>query len=376
LKSKLKQKWGDLATLEYGKRLTGYKKGDGQFPVYGTNGLIGWHNESLCKHPGVIIGRKGVYRGVHYSDKPFFVIDTAFFLEQKIDFDFKWAYYELLTHDINTMDSGSAIPSTSREDFYQLDVSVPPLEKQIRIAQILGNLDDKITILKKNNSTLEKIIQLIFKSWFVDFDGQTEFVDSELGQIPKGWKVKKFSKIIEILSGGTPKTSIPEYWNGDVKWVSVVDTEQQPYIIETEKTISRLGESKSSAKILPSETIVITARGTVGNCSLLSEPMTINQSCYGLRGKNGIGQIFLFWLLKTNLKSFLANVHGSVFDTITRTTFEIIDTVVPTNHLIVDFEKTSRPFYNNILKNQIKINLLLKVRDTLLPKLMSGEIRV
>ncbi len=89
------QKWGDIATLQYGKALREYHSGSIQYPVYGTNGLIGWHTEALCKHPGVIIGRKGAYRGVHYSDRPFFVIDTAFYLTPKAELDLKWAYYTL-----------------------------------------------------------------------------------------------------------------------------------------------------------------------------------------------------------------------------------------------------------------------------------------
>ena len=119
-----KCKWGDLATLEYGKGIRGYELATGPFPVYGTNGAVGWHSEPLCPYPGVVIGRKGAYRGVHYVPTPFYAIDTAFYLKPKtnIDIDLKWAFFELLTQDINSMDSGSAIPSTSREDFYQLPV--------------------------------------------------------------------------------------------------------------------------------------------------------------------------------------------------------------------------------------------------------------
>jgi len=139
-------RWGDIATLEYGKGLRGYQEATGAYRVFGTNGPIGWHDKPLCPFPSVIIGRKGAYRGIHFSPEPFFVIDTAFYLKPKEDFNVKWAYYELLTHDINSMDSGSAIPSTSRESFYQLPVLVPPNEDQQAIAHILGSLDDKIEL--------------------------------------------------------------------------------------------------------------------------------------------------------------------------------------------------------------------------------------
>ncbi len=203
--------WGDITTLEYGKGLRGYENGTGPYPVYGTNGPIGKHVVPLCNHPGVIIGRKGAYRGVHYSKKPFFVIDTAFYLEPKADIDLRWAYYELLTHDINGLDSGSAIPSTSRDAFYNLPVRLPPSPEQHAIARILGTLDDKIELNRQMNKTLEAIAQALFKSWFVDFDpvrarmegrqpygmdAETaalfpdSFEDSPFGKIPRNWSVK------------------------------------------------------------------------------------------------------------------------------------------------------------------------------------------
>jgi type I restriction enzyme S subunit len=132
-------KWGDLASLEYGKGLRTYRENKGSVPVYGPNGHIGLHDESLCNSEGVIIGRKGAYRGVHYSPVPFYVIDTAFYLKPKVnDLHVRFAYYKLLTYDINSMDSGSAIPSTSRPEFYNLEVNLPPFEEQQVIAETLG----------------------------------------------------------------------------------------------------------------------------------------------------------------------------------------------------------------------------------------------
>jgi len=133
-------KWGELVTLEYGKSLAGYEDGVGTFPVYGTNGRIGSHTAPLCEHPGIIVGRKGAYRGIHFCGKPFFVIDTAFYVEPRQHIELRWAYYEMLRQDINSMDSGSAIPSTSRGDFYNLPVLCPPAEVQEAFVRLLGPL--------------------------------------------------------------------------------------------------------------------------------------------------------------------------------------------------------------------------------------------
>ena len=147
---------GDILTLEYGKPVIDKDCLDGDTPVYGTNGPIGTSNlEPLCKIPSIIIGRKGAYRGVHYSPKPFSVIDTGFYVMPKSnDFDMKWLYYKLQTFDINRMDSGSAIPSTDRYEIYSLPIKLPPLAIQKEIAKILYAFDDKIELNNAINRNL------------------------------------------------------------------------------------------------------------------------------------------------------------------------------------------------------------------------------
>lgn len=148
-------KWENLVTLEYGKSLSGYSTDSaripvGHFPVFGTNGLIGSTSAALCSHPGIIVGRKGAYRGIHYCNTPFFVIDTAFYVSPKVPLELRWAYYELLRHDLDDIDSGSAIPSTSRRDIYNIPVVLPPIELQTAFVRMLEphwsrqNLDESI----------------------------------------------------------------------------------------------------------------------------------------------------------------------------------------------------------------------------------------
>ena len=149
-------KWGDLISLEYGKPVQDKDRADGKYPVFGTNGQIGTTNlPPLCNHPSMILGRKGAYRGVHYSDGPCSVIDTAFYTELRSDkVDMKWVYYKFLTYDINQMDTGSAIPSTDRYEIYSINIEVPPIKVQKQVVQELEILDKKIRVNKRINDNL------------------------------------------------------------------------------------------------------------------------------------------------------------------------------------------------------------------------------
>ena len=150
-------KWGDLISLEYGKPVKDKARKDGKYPVYGTNGQIGTTDlPPLCNHASFILGRKGAYRGVHYSSTPFSVIDTAFYavnLHPEL-LDIKWAYYKFLTYDINSMDSGSAIPSTDRYEIYAIEVELPNTSVQEKQVQLLECFDDKILNLRQINDNL------------------------------------------------------------------------------------------------------------------------------------------------------------------------------------------------------------------------------
>lgn len=154
--------WGELVTLEYGKGLKGYKDAEGPVPVYGTNGPIGFHSEALCKRDGIIIGRKGAYRGVEYCDVPFRVIDTAFYLNPTNKrVDLIWAYYKLLQLDINKMDSGSAIPSTSRDAFYAVPVLLPQSAMTFKFRKVVDDLMSNCRVLRRKNENLRKTRDLL-----------------------------------------------------------------------------------------------------------------------------------------------------------------------------------------------------------------------
>lgn len=206
----------------------------------------------------------------------------------------------------------------------------------------------------------------------------SELVESELGLIPQEWGVGKLADIVKLLSGGTPKKSESEYWNGDILWFTVRDspTESDIFILDTGNKITERGLAESSTRILPMGTSIISARGTVGKLAMVGLPMAMNQSCYGVIGINGVTPYFNYFNLLHAVTMLKQNTHGAVFDTITRATFNIIDQVIPPNYLISNYEKLASPILETIRTNGQNSVTLAQLRDTLLPKLLSGELAV
>lgn len=197
--------------------------------------------------------------------------------------------------------------------------------------------------------------------------------------IPEGWEVKKLSALIKIIGGGTPKTSIEEYWNGNIPWFSVVDApnDSDVFVIDTEKKVSEEGVINSSTQILREGTTIISARGTVGKCAIVGIPMAMNQSCYGIQNLNEDEDIFTYLLVRQNVSDLQNKSHGSVFSTITRDTFNAIEIVVPTTGKVINvFESSLKYNFEKIKSNLFENMTLIKFRDRLLPELISGRIRV
>ena len=369
--------WGDIVTLMYGKALSGYKGTPGKYPVYGTNGPIGWHDDFLCSHPGVIVGRKGAYRGIHFSQKPFFVIDTAFYIEPKCELDLRWVYYKLLTYDINAMDSGSAIPSTSRDSFCRLPVTVPPIQEQRTIAAVLSVLDDKIELNRQMNKTLEEMAQAIFKEWFVDFgpfrDGGMQ--DSELGPIPVGWSVGTLGELSTLSTENCTPAKSPDktYWHYSIP---AYDKGKRPLVDK--------GQNIKSNKYVVDFRCLLVSK-------LNPEIKRIWRPCHNQDAICST-EFMVFRPISLAHKEFVhshldsdaffsflgAHASGS---TGSRQRVRPRDSLnfalaIPPEDIIFSFASFVAPLHTMIQNNIDNSATLSEIRDILLPKLMSGEIRV
>jgi restriction endonuclease S subunit len=306
----------------------------------------------------------------------------------------KFLYYWLTSPATQKRFDEVAIGSTQRaltiSALKGLEIALPCVGDQTAIVGVLDALSDRITLLRETNATLEAIAQALFKSWFVDFDpvhapeGMDEataalfpdsFEDSEQGLMPKGWSIISFRDSINVIGGGTPKTSVPEYWGDDIPWFSVVDAPgaSDVFVVDTEKHITEAGLNGSSTKLLPTGTTIISARGTVGRLALTGCPMAMNQSCYGLRGKAG-DQYFTYFSTTRLVAQLQQRAHGSVFDTITQETFAGVSLCYPEKEVIQAFEQLVEPLLMRIRENLIQANSLASLRDALLPRLISGQL--
>ena len=202
--------------------------------------------------------------------------------------------------------------------------------------------------------------------------------ESELGEIPEGWEVLPLSKMVELIGGGTPKRSEPAYWNGDICWFSVKDapSDGNVFVIDTVEKITDAGLKGSSTKLLPLGTTIITARGTVGKLALTGVVTAMNQSCYGVIGAEGTGPYLNYLQMHEAVETLQRNTHGAVFDTITQTTFGTVFQTQASISLRANFEDLVAPIFEMIKNNLQQINALCELRDTLLPKLLSGELKV
>jgi type I restriction enzyme S subunit len=270
--------------------------------------------------------------------------------------------YELLKNESQV---GVPAISSPLSSLKSIDLKLPPLPEQKAIASVLSSLDDKIDLLHRQNKTLEAMAETLFRQWFVE-------------EAQDDWEENSLHEVIQLVGGGTPKTSIAEYWDGDIPWLAGGDiaANHKSFISYSEKRITKVGLNNSSAKLLPKYSTVISARGTVGKYCLLAQPMAFSQSNYGILPN--ISECFFFTYLLINhvVEELQSSAYGSVFDTITTTTFKEIKVTFPTETEIFRFERSVSPYFEKMLLNKFQINTLEKLRDTLLPKLMSGEVRV
>ena len=275
-------------------------------------------------------------------------------------FDVSFVYYamQILGKKMNFISKTStAVPIVNKSSFSSYEIKCPPREDQKRIAAVLSALDSKIECNKKINDNLEQQAAALFSSLYNRSNTEVRYTD-----------------LIQILGGGTPKTGETAYWNGNIAFFTPKDV-GTPYTFITEKTITEEGLSHCNSRLYPVNTVFVTARGTVGKVGLSGIPMAMNQSCYALVGKETHQLLVYFYTLKA-VDRLKHKASGAVFDAITTRDFDSEQIMKLSDDDAKAFLCVAEPMFQEMLNNSIENLRLSTLRDFLLPKLMSGEIDV
>jgi len=295
--------------------------------------------------------------------------------------------------------AGHGTGRLNSDELKSLKVLLPPEVEQRAIANILGTLDDKIELNLRMAETLESIARVLFKSWFINFDpvrakvegrdtGLPEpiadlfpdsFEDSEMGEIPKGWCIKSIGDLADVAGGTTPSTKKSAYWEGGTHaWATPKDLSglSVPVLLDTERRITDAGLSQVGSGLLPKGTVLLSSRAPIGYLAVTEIPVAINQGFIAMTPKTGMSNIFLLLWASVAHEEIVSRANGSTFLEISKANFRPIPVVTPSANVMRVFEKLARSLYERIVESAHESRTLAALRDALLPKLISGELRL
>ena len=365
----------DLIVIKNGKDHKKLK--NGQYPVYGSGGIMRFADNYLYDQESILLPRKGTLNNIQFVTEPFWTVDTCYYTVVNRDKVLPYFLYCCLCKmDIQSLNTGSAVPSMTFEKYYSIEVPLPPLSTQHRIATILSRYDSLIENYQKQIKLLEEAAQRLYKEWFVDlhFPGHenTNIVDG----VPEGWKKMKVGEIGTVITGKTPSTSNKENYGGSVPFITIPDMHTGIYPVSS-VFLSEKGAESQSKKYIPQGALIVSCIGTAGLVCITKERCQTNQQINSLilDDKEMLHYMYFVFL---SLKEHLNNIgsNGATMTNVNKSKFEGIDIVVPSSCIIRDFSQRTTPYFENIKSLQSQIRLLTEARDRLLPKLMNGEITV
>jgi type I restriction enzyme S subunit len=295
--------------------------------------------------------------------------------------------------------TGSAVVALSRNDF--LAYPVPPItDTRMRIVELLEALADKIELNRRMNATLEAMVRALFKSWFVDFDPvrakidgrkpegldpetaalfPSKFQESAFGHLPHGWTVEPVGEAVACVGGSTPSTVDPRFWEGGTHhWTTPKDFSslQSPFLTDTDRKITDAGVSDISSGLLPAGTLLLSSRAPVGYLAIATMPVAINQGFIALKCNEHASNYFMLNWCQENMAEIESRATGTTFAEISKSNFRPITVVLPPKDIMATFTKKVSPLYTHVIENLLQSRTLVTLRDTLLPRLLSGDIVV
>jgi type I restriction enzyme S subunit len=397
---------GDVVELKRGYDLPQKERLPGDVPLVSSSGVTDSHAKAMVKGPGVVTGRYGTLGQVFYVEQDFWPLNTTLYVRDFKGNDPRFVSYFLRNIDFFVYSDKAAVPGLNRNHLHQARVRIPtdPTEQRA-IAHILGTLDDKIELNRKQNETLEAMARALFKAWFVDFEpvrakmegrwrrGQSlpglpahlydlfpdRLVESELGEIPEGWRHSTIGEEVTVCGGSTPSTKEPEFWEGGHHcWATPKDLSalKFPVLLDTDRKITDAGLAKISSGLLPVGTVLLSSRAPIGYLAIAEVPTAINQGFIAMKCDGVLPNVFVLQWCRESMDAIVGNANGSTFQEISKTNFRPLRIVVPSDPVLTSFTRSAGTLYRQLVENERESRTLAQLRDTLLPKLISGELRV
>lgn len=388
---------GSLLSFSNGR--TSPERAEGlPYPVYGSNGIIGRAAGANSSAGSIIIGRVGSYCGSLYlSKEQCWVSDNAIRANALGNNDSRFLFYLLGTLGLNNWRAGSGQPLLNQDILRRIPASVPEPAEQRAIAYILGTLDDKIELNRRMSATLEEMARAIYKSWFIDFDPvhakaegrptglppeidalfPNSYVDSELGPIPRGWIVGTVAAIGPVVCGKTPPTSDRSNYGEDIPFITIPDMHGQLFAVRTSKKLSEKGAASQPKKTVPSGAIAVSCIATPGLVTIVDRPSQTNQQINTVVPSN-LQESFYWYHSLSDLANEIraAGSGGSVLTNLSTGRFSELKVLFPPAPLRLHFHNVASPILLRLLDTYHESHNLVAIRDSLLPKLISGELEL
>ena len=385
--------FGDFLSLQRGHDLPEQERIKGDVPILGSFGVTGWHNKSLAKAPGLTIGRSGASFGTAtYTERDYFPLNTTLYVTDFKGSHPRFAYYFAEQFDFSAFNSGSAQPSLNRNYINPVEVSIPPFSEQKAIAHILGTLDDKIELNRKTNETLEAMAKALFKSWFVDFDPvrakakgrptglpaeisdlfPDSFEDSELGEIPSGWKVKSLDEIAHFLNGLALQKYPPEDGAATLPVIKIAQLKKGDSI-----GADRCSIAVPSEYVVRDGDVLFSWSGSLAVDIWCGGDGALNQHLFKVTSKT-YGKWFFCQWVKHHLPVFqeIAQGKATTMGHIQRHHLSEAKVLIPPPSLLAAMDSAFTALLDRTFGLRKQAKDVGSIRDALLPKLISGEIRI
>lgn len=352
---------------------------EGKIPVYGSTSILGYHDESKVKAPGIITGRSGTLGSFQYATEDFWPHNTTLWVKDFKGNNRKFAYYLLQTLDFTIFNTGGAVPTLNRNLLNAYIINVPPLPTQQKIAEILSAYDDLIENNLRRIEVLEEMAQQTYEEWFVRmrYPGYVnDTINPETG-LPKGWENKEAQKCYKITIGKTPprkeqKWFNPEDRNEQIKWASITDIRNsQIFVYDTKETITKDAAERFNFNFVEKGNVVLSFKLTVGLVAIATEDMTTNEAIAHFNKPLNIPTSYTYYFLKNFDYNSLGST-SSIGKAINSKIVKKIPIKMPVQNVIDKFEDIAGPILIEIDNLNKQNHRLRESRDLLLPRLMMG----